>query len=496
MSRGPHPDQLTGLPTFVAQGDVDHLRARLTHVLEYMTDGFAILDPDWRFVYANRAAVRLLQRPVQTLLGQVVWELFPEAIDTRFYVEYHKVMETGEPACFDAEYAPLDVCFSVRVHRCNEGIEVYFLDIKEQFRAHARIQEQASLLDQARDALIVRTLDNVVTYWNQAAARLYGWSAEEAVGRTTLELMNSESDEISSVNQSLLEHGVWSGELRQVSRSGARLLIKSSHTLVRDAAGQPSRVFCINTDVTEERRLLADLMRAQRMESLATLAGGLAHELNNTLAPVVMGLDALKDEPCASAIGDDLDVIAHGASRAAEMVAQVLAFSRGLAGEHDRVDLSEVVASVGIMMRDSMPRSVAVTTAICPNLWAVLGDASQCRQALLNLCLNARDAMPDGGDLRLSADNVTLDAEAAAAKGLAAGSYVQLAVADTGSGISPAIIDRIFEPFFSGAGVGERTGLGLAMVHAIVRSHGGAVAVDSKIGVGSTFRIYLPVARA
>ncbi len=493
MSCGPDPNRVTGPPSFVVEADAANLRARLTHILEYMTDGFLVIGRDWRIVHVNRAAARLLQQPAPRLIGRDIWEAFPEAVGSRFHAEYQRVLDTGEPACFDAEYVPLDVRFSVRAHPCAEGVEVYFLDIKEQVLAREHIREQAALLDQARDAIFVRTLDNVVTYWNHAAARLYGWTAEEIVGGTTLGRINPEGAQLDVINAALREHGVWSGDITQVTRSGATLVVNCSHTLVRDADGQPHRVLCINTDATQQRRAQAGLMRAQRMESLSTLAGGFAHELNNTLAPIVMGLDALKDEPCAAELGDVLDVAMQSTRRAAEMVGQVLAFSQGIAGEHELLDLRRIVTGVASMMRDTLPRSMSVTTSIPPHLWRVVGDAGQCRQALVNLCLNARDAMPDGGQLRLAVENALLDAEeAAAVDGLSAGPYVRIEVTDTGTGMPASVVARIFEPFYSTHGLGDRAGLGLAMVDTIVRSHRGGIRVASEVGSGSTFFIYLP----
>src|SRR5690606_24755849 len=275
--------------------------------------------------------------------------------------------------------------------------------------------EQASMLDQARDAIVVRTLDDVVTYWNAAAERLYGWSADEAIGRTTLELMNSDVSELERINAAVLEHGQWSGERTQRTRAGAAIIVEDSHTLVRDAEGRSHRVLCIKTDVTQQRRVQAELMRVQRMESLGTLAGGFAHELNNTLAPVVMGIEALQGVHCVDEVREVLDLIEQGATRATELVGQVLAFARGMDGERQPIDIAQLVASVDQMVRDTFPSNVAITTTVAPHLWTVVGDRTQYRQALLNLCTNARDAMPGGGTLRLSVGNVLLDAEAAAA---------------------------------------------------------------------------------
>jgi two-component system cell cycle sensor histidine kinase/response regulator CckA len=485
------------VPSFLVESDAAHLRARLAQVLDYMHDGFLVVSPDWRIVYVNRTAARLLQQPPDQLQGRSVWDAFPEAVGTRFHLEYQRVLDTGEPATFEAEYTPLDVRFSVRAHRCPEGIEIFFLDIKEEYLARQRIREQASLLDQASDAIVVRTLDHVVTYWNQAAARLYGWSAEEAVGRSTIELMKADLAEMEAINAAVLAYGQWSGERKQRTRTGGPVLVEESHTLVRDAEGRPHRVLCIKTDVTQQRRVQSELMRMQRMESLGTLAGGIAHELNNTLAPVVMGIEAIQGEPCVSEVREVLDLIAESAKKASELVDVVQAFARGAEGERRQVDVAQLVTSVGQMVRDTFPTSIAVATVVAPHLWPVTGDRAQLRQALLNLCVNARDAMPGGGALRIVADNVVLDAESAAGiRGVAPGPHVRVEIADTGAGIPPDIVDRIFEPFYSTRRGGDRNGLGLAVVHTVVRSHRAGITVQSEAGRGSTFRLYLPATPA
>jgi nitrogen-specific signal transduction histidine kinase/ActR/RegA family two-component response regulator len=273
--------------------------------------------------------------------------------------------------------------------------------------------------------------------------------------------------------------------------------VESRWALTRDALGQPKSILILSTDVTERKRNEAHHLRAQRMESIGTLAGGIAHDLNNLLAPMMMSVDLLR-ETCTDQ--DSLDLLRTlqvSASRGADLVQQVLSFARGVEGERVPVSPVLLVRELQKIIRDSFPKSVRVVVSHDDGLWSVLGDPTQLHQVLLNLCINARDAMPDGGELSIAVENAEVDDVYAAHNPDArVGDYVVIRLSDTGVGISPAVRDRIFEPFFSTKDVGRGTGLGLSTSMAIVRSHGGFISLYSEPGSGTTFRVFLPANRA
>ena len=369
-------------------------------------------------------------------------------------------------------------------------------DRTEHHLAQNRIQEQASLLDQARDAIIVRSLDHRVTFWNRGAERLYGWSSEEAVGRLIVDLVYRNPEALQRPADVLLERGEWTGELEQTRKDGTPITVEGRWTLVRDPAGMPRQVMCINTDVTEQKKLQAQFLRTQRLDSIGTLASGIAHDLNNVLAPIMMSIGLLKEMAPRDDTREILATIEQSAARGAALVGQVLAFARGSEGARAAVDLTRLVKDVGKIVRETFPKNISLRTDLADDLWHLEADPTQIHQVLLNLCVNARDAMPRGGTLRISAANVDIDASyAAMSPGTAPGQYVQLDVMDTGEGIPPEIIDRIFDPFFSTKAVGQGTGLGLSTAEGIVRGHHGFVTVYSEPGKGTTFRVYLPASR-
>jgi PAS domain S-box-containing protein len=246
-------------------------------------------------------------------------------------------------------------------------------------------------------------------------------------------------------------------------------------------------------DLTERKKIEKQFLRAQRMESIGTLAGGIAHDLNNLLAPITLGVELLRlqnPDPHSLAI---IDTLERSANRGVNLVKQVLSFARGVEGDRVPVHLESVVREVKDMADSTFPKNIQLVTRIPKDLWLVTADPTQLNQVVLNLCVNARDAMPEGGRLELTAQNIDIDQQYAVMnRGIAPGRYVVLQVTDTGSGIPKEIIDRIFEPFFTTKEIGKGTGLGLSTVLGIARAHGGSVNVYSEHGKGTTFKVYLP----
>ena len=264
---------------------------------------------------------------------------------------------------------------------------------------------------------------------------------------------------------------------------GCAITVEGHWTLVRDAEGEPKSILCINTDITERKKLETQFLRAQRMESIGTLAGGIAHDLNNVLAPIVMAIEFLKLKNNDETSLEVLNTIETSAHRGADMVRQVLSFARGVEGQRIIVQPKHLMKDIQKIVADAFPKNIDLRINLKPELWNVLGDPTQLHQVLLNLCVNARDAMPDGGRITISADNVTLDKHYAAMHlDARAGSHVVLQVTDAGSGMSPAILEKIFDPFFTTKEVGKGTGLGLSTSQAIVKSHGGIYPRDLRSG--------------
>ncbi len=356
-----------------------------------------------------------------------------------------------------------------------------------------QLRQQASLLDKANDAILVRDLDHTITYWNKSAEKLYGWTAEEAVGHKVSELLHNDDVQLLEMNALALANGEWNGEIQQRNKAGEELFVEGRWTLVRDATGQPKCILAINTDITQKKRLEDQVLRTQRMESIGTLAGGIAHDLNNVLTPILMSVDLLKLRIPEPACQQTLDTIAASARRGADMLRQVLSFARGVEGQKKQMQISSLLRDLARIVRDTFPKNIDLRMPELPENWGIIGDPTQIHQVLLNLCVNARDAMPAGGTLSISAESVMLDAQYTAMNIEAReGPYIMISVTDEGEGIAREILPKIFDPFFTTKIPGQGTGLGLSTSLAIVKSHGGFIRVYSDPGHGCRFSVYLP----
>ena len=363
----------------------------------------------------------------------------------------------------------------------------------ERQQTDAQVREQAALLDVAHDAIQVRDLDGRILYWNKGSERLFGWTAAEVIGKETVGLLYKDPTNFDDAHASLVARGEWHGEVTKQTRDGREITIDARWTLVRDTLGRPTSILAINTDVTARKRLESQFLRAQRMEGIGTLAGGIAHDLNNVLAPILMSIDMLKGVVAGDQNQALIATLDASAQRGAELVKQVLSYARGVDGRRIPVNMLLVVRDLLQVIRDTFPKSIEVLFTPPAELWTIRGDPSQMQQVLLNLCVNARDAMPEGGTLTIAIRDVVLDKhDAQLIPEARPGSFVMVRVADNGTGIPADIRDRIFEPFFTTREIGKGTGLGLSTTHAIVHSHRGFIQVYSEVGKGTTFNVYLP----
>ena len=376
------------------------------------------------------------------------------------------------------------------------GVMVTCVDRSELKRAEERAREQASLLDLAADAIVVRGLDGRVVYWNRGAERLYGWTAEEALGKSTRDLTQCDPEKCAGAEKELMETGVWTGQVEHRNKDGANVVANSRWTLVRDEHQRPKSVLVINTDLTETKKLESQFLRAQRLEAIGTLASGIAHDLNNILAPILMSVGFLRKGNTCPDTESFLNIIETSAERGAGIVKQVLTFARGVEGDRVLLQPRHLVDELAKIMVQTFPKNIDIQTELPPELWNIAGDATQLHQVLLNLCVNARDATPAGGRIAVGAKNVEVDPHLVAMNpGAQVGPHVAFSVSDTGAGMSAETMQKIFDPFFTTKEVGKGTGLGLATVVGIVKSHAGFLTVKSYLGVGTTFTVFIPAAR-
>jgi two-component system, cell cycle sensor histidine kinase and response regulator CckA len=341
--------------------------------------------------------------------------------------------------------------------------------------------EQAALLDATVDGILVQDMQLKIQYWNQGAERLYGWSAKEVLGKDTSYLLyQADSRQLEVALASVINYGSWQGELKQVRCDDREILVESRWTLVRDDKGEPNSILTVNTDVTHQKQLEMQLMRSQRLESIGTIAGGIAHDLNNVLSPILMSVQLLQMKLRNSEHQQLLKTLENNVKRGASLVKQILTFARGMETKRTIVDLKQVISEIEQIITETFSKAIACEIELPTQLNHVCGDTTQIHQVLMNLVVNARDAMPDGGKLSISAKNAR------------EGNYILITVTDTGMGIPENVRERIFEPFFTTKEIDKGTGLGLSTTLAIVKNHGGFVKVDSEVKKGTSFQIFLP----
>ena len=367
---------------------------------------------------------------------------------------------------------------------------------------HARLQqaeqiirEQGALLDKASDAILVCDLTGQIIFWNKGAEQVYGWIADEALGKNVLQLLFKGilTPQVEEIFKNIIAQDEWGGELPKVTKDGRRVIVQARSTLIRDEQGRPKSILIINTDITERKQLEQQFLRAQRLESLGVLVSGIAHDLNNALTPILIGTNILRGETLSAEAESILGTMESSAKRGAEMVRQVLAFARGGDSGKTLIRIDLIVKEMGKIITDTFPKNIECRISVDSNCSPVSGAPTQLHQVLMNLCLNARDAMPDGGKITLATKNVRLNtAEAAKIPGAKPGNYLCVSVTDTGDGIPAGQLEKIFQPFFTTKSSDKGTGLGLSTSLSIAKNHGGFLTVESEVGCGTEFKLFLP----
>ncbi len=472
-------------------------------IFDNALEGIFQSTPDGLFISTNPAFARMLgyASPEELIRERkdITRQSYAEPVKRQ---EFKRLLEkNGVVSDFEFEVKRKDgstiwMSENVRVVRDPAGKAAYYegtaQDITARKETEDRLREQARLIDLAQDAIMVRDMDDRIEFWSHGAEGLYGWTAEEAVGQLTGDLLDYPEAEKILAERIVLETGAWSGECRHLTKAGHIVIVRCRWTLVRDELGRPKSKLVIATDITEQKKIEEQFLRTQRLESIGTLASGVAHDLNNILLPIMMAAPILREEIDPIEREKFLDIVEGSAKRGANIIKQVLTFARGADGDHILLQPIYLLEEVASIAGQTFPKSIALRTSYDEHIRSLEADPTQLHQVLLNLCINARDAMPNGGQLCLGAENFDVDEHyASMTPGATVGPHVMLQVTDTGTGIPKDVIDKIFDPFFTTKNIGEGTGLGLSTVAGIVKSHGGFINLESKPG-HTSFKIFLP----
>ena len=373
-------------------------------------------------------------------------------------------------------------------------------DITDRKREEAEKLRLITAIEQSAEGVLIADTEGFIRYVNPAFCAMTGYSPEEAVGRRTSLLSSGRHDDTfyAKLWKTVLSGQTWRGEFENRRKDGSIIPMEASITPIRGPRGGITSFICIEQDISERRMLERQLLQSQKFEAIGQLAGGIAHDFNNVLG-AILGMAELGklDSPEGTRIRDRLDKICHHAGRAVSLTRQLLAFSRRQVLERRDINLNHSVGEVVSLIGESLGRDVELRTDPAADLASIHVDSAQIEQVLMNLCINARDAMPQGGRLTIATRNVQFGEEASRQHpGMRAGAYVCLSVADTGTGMDAVTLGRIFEPFFTTKPPGRGTGLGLATVYGVVKQHGGCVDVTSALGEGTVFHIYFPTSES
>jgi PAS domain S-box-containing protein len=459
-----------------------------------------ITTDQWTVDDANHALLRMFAAETFDEVKEVLTSMSPQ--DREFLIERLSAgqsVEDYKTLLRRKDRSEFWISFSASIHSLESFTEAVIIDITTRRLAEDKIREQALLLDQAQDAILVLDFNKTVRYWNKGAERMYGYESSEVVGRDMVKYLYGldGTEGFDRAYALTVQHSAWSGELHQKKRDGTLIITDCRWTLVRNPGDKPVGILQVCTDVTDRKRLETRFLRAQRVESIGIFASGIAHDLSNTLAPVLVGVEVLKRKLLDIQSQRLLKAIESSAKHGSEMVYQVLSFVKGVEGKHAKLNPLKIVKDITGLVSQIVPSSVTVHTRISDTVSPVIGDRTQLHQVLINLCTNARDAMPQGGELTFAVEDVLVPKEMEEEHTDAVeGAYVVFSISDTGVGIPAVEIHKIFEPFYTTKEIGKGIGLGLSICLGIVKGHKGFITVESVEGKGSTFKMFLPSAFA
>jgi PAS domain S-box-containing protein len=462
-------------------------------ILESITDAFFALDREWRFTYLNSAAEHQMARPRSDLIGKVIWDELPAFADGAFRQQIERVVRDDCKVSFE-HLLPTGALLSLNAYPSTEGVAVYFHDIAALRAGELRLAEQAEVLEKANDAIMVRDIDGRVSFWNASAARLFGLSSDEVLGRPIHDVLRIDRALSEAATARVLKDGEWRRVITIPAMDGRLHAIDSHMSVIRDEAGHPKSILTINTDITAQTAIEERLHRSERLESLGQLTGGVAHDFNNLLTVITLNAEVITlTLPDRDDLRDLAEMIKQAARGGAALTKRLLTFARQQTLEPLPTDIHALMADTEPLLRQALREDITLALFEEADIWDALVDPNQLENALLNLCVNAKDAMPDGGSLTIEATNATLDQDYADSHvDVIPGDYVVITVTDSGTGIAPENLGKVFDPFFTTKEFGAGTGLGLSMVYGFVKQSRGHISIYSELEHGTNVKLFLP----
>jgi PAS domain S-box-containing protein len=479
------------------------LSSQLMATLENMGDGFYLLNRAWQFVFMNGQAEKILQVSRADMLGRDIWECFPNFKNSVAFAGFHNAMQAREEYRYEHFSYQLNNWISLSAYPTEDGLAVYFRVITPEKQLQAQIAESEFRLKHITGAAldVVWDIDlvNHTSWYNDGLRRKYGYDIGNEEIASSFWVERIHPDDAPRVFRTLDElldskRSEWTDRYRFRKADGKYIHFEDRGYIIRDENGKALRILGGSTDITKRLELEEQVLQTQRLESIGQLTGGIAHDFNNLLTVILGNAQLLQEQLQAdSKLSMLTDIINIAASRGADLTRHLLAFSRKQALQPQTIEINQLLVSLKAMLSRTLGDNIIISYKPFPGLWPAFIDPNQLEVALLNLCINARDAMPLGGVVTLETSNVHLDQVFSLAHSeVDPGDYVVISISDTGTGIPPDIIDRVFEPFFTTKETGKGTGLGLSTVFGFIKQSSGHINIYSEPGRGTTIKIFLP----
>ncbi|MBI5472263.1 MAG: PAS domain S-box protein, partial [Ignavibacteriae bacterium] len=491
---------------------------RYRTLIENQGEGVGIVDAHEQFTFINPAGARMFGLSPVEMAQRNLAEFVNEDEMLAVKQETEK-RSAGQKSTYelsitraDGERRVLLVTATPQLDKDGRFVGTFgvFRDITAAKRAHESLRKLQLASEQSPASIVITDVQGNIEYVNPKFERVSGYSREEILGKNPRILKSGASSEheYKHMWQTILGGSEWRGEFRNKRKDGELYWESASISPIKDDAGKITHFVAIKEDITERKRaeeelkqhenkrreLERQLVQAQKLESLGTLASGIAHDFNNILA-IILGYSAVSEstltDPTKAA--NNFASIQKAGLRGAGLVKQLLTFARKGESVFTSLSINQIIAELIALLRETLPKTITVSTDLHPKAPSIIGDATQLHQVILNLCVNARDAMPKGGNLSITTTTVNYDTVTARFPNASAREYVLARISDTGTGMDEQTKQRIFDPFFTTKGPGRGTGLGLALVYSIVESHHGMIAVDTEVGKGTAFNLYFPI---
>lgn len=481
--------------------ETERLATRYRLTVESISDAFFTLDQDFRFTYLNDKAAEFMGGTPTELAGEVIWKECSIGYNSPFAVQYRHAAESGQTLHFEEYFSTKDRWLDVHVYPSPEGLTVYFADITERRREQEQLQLLSTAVSRLNDMVMITEADSLdepgpkTVFVNEAFEKLTGYSAQEIIGRSPRLLQGPKTDrnELDRIKTALRKNKPVRAQLVNYTKTGKEYSVELEIVPLLNDEGLCTHLVAVERDISERLEMEQRLRESQKLEAVGHLTGGVAHDFNNLLTVILGNAEMMANMDSAPQIRPMARMILSAAGRGAELTNRLLAFSRRQPLDPKPTNVNQLIEAMKELFLRTLPENIELVCSLAPDLGTTEIDANELDTALLNLVINARDAMAEGGKLTIETGNAILDQNYAKRHSeVTPGEYVMICVSDSGTGMSPETMSRAFEPFFTTKPAGKGSGLGLSMVFGFTKQSGGHIKVYSELDEGTAVKLYFP----